>query len=116
MNCPLPDCVNDDLTTDDYKSDEVEQFITDTQSERAIKQRKSSRDRMRRIRSENPDYNKIYYMIHREKEIKRNSEAKKKNPEYYNTYQRERYARKREEMCRKQREYRARKKAERQAV
>lgn len=113
MTCPLPDCVKDKLTTDEYKSDEVDRFIADKPSDRVIKQRIASREYMRRIRAANPNFDKEYYRTHREQEIKRNSEAKKKNREYYNTYQRERYARNREEMCRKRREYRARKKAER---
>lgn len=112
-NCPLPDCVNDELTTDDYKSNEVDQFIQDKPSDRTIKQRAYSRNHIRKIRSDNPDYNHDYYIAHRKQEIKRNSEAKRENKECYNTYQRERYAKNREEMCRKRREYRARKKAER---
>jgi hypothetical protein len=108
FNCQYPDCIEDDLTTDDYKSNEVEQFIQDKPSEREIKQRELSRNRMRSKRAADPEFNKRYYTEHREQEIKRNSEAKKKNREYYNTYQRERYARNREEMCRKRREYRAR--------
>jgi hypothetical protein len=113
FNCPYDDCINDNLTTEDYKSDEVEQFTSDNPSERVIKQRKLSRDRMRQIRVVNPNYNKDYYMTHREQELKRNADAKKNNRDYYNAYQRERYTNNREEMCRKRREYRARKKAER---
>lgn len=108
FNCQYSDCINDDLSAKDYKSDEVDKFIDDKPTERVLKQRKSSRDRMRQIRADNPNHSKDYYKANREKEIKRNADAKKKNREYYNAYQRERYAANREEMCRKRREYRAR--------
>ena len=105
FNCPYPDCINDNpdlIDTDEY-------ILTDKQ----LEYRRQSRERMRAYRKKNPNYYKEYYAANREKEIKRNSEAKKAKREHYNEYQRKRYAENREEMCRKRREYRARKKAER---
>ena len=104
FSCPYPDCINDNpepINTDEY-------ILTVKQLEK----RRKARERMRRIRKENPNYNKEYYWANREKELKRNSEAKKAKREHYNAYKRKRYAENREEMCRKRREYRARKKAE----
>ena len=110
-HCPYPDCINDELTAEEYLIDEVGPYVNDKPTKRVVKDRIRSRNRMRRIRAEDKDYDKKYYWTHREQEIQRNAEAKKNNPGYYNAYQRERYAKNREEMCRKQREYRARKKA-----
>lgn len=104
FNCKYPDCINDNPPTEN-----TDEYVL---PDKTLKQRIKNRDRMRTVRRDNPNYNKEYYQRHREEEIKRSSEAKRKNREYYNAYQRERYARNREEMCRKRREYRARKKAE----
>ena len=104
FNCLYPDCINDNpepLNIDEYI------FTTEQ-----LEKRRINRDRKRRFRKENPNHSKEYYLANREKELKRNSEAKKANRDYYNAYQRKRYAENREEMCRKRREYRARKKAE----
>ena len=108
FHCKYEDCILDELTAEEYKSDEVEKFISEKPTIAQIR----NRNHMRQLRAENPNYNKDYYIRHRESEIKRVDEWKKDNKEYVKVYQRERYAKNREEMCRKRREYRARKKVE----
>lgn len=116
FNCPFPDCVEDELSSSEFKSDEADQFLEEKESKRVIKNREASKLRMRRIRVEKPNLAKEYYLANREQELKRNAIWQKDNKEYKNAYQRERYAKNREEMCRKQREYRMRKKREKEAL
>ena len=108
LHCEHEDCINDNpkpIDTDEY-------ILTTEQLEK----RRKNHERVKIYRQKNPDHAKKYYWANREKELKRNSEAKKANRDYYNAYQRKRYAENREEMCRKRREYRARKKAEKEQV
>jgi len=114
FHCYFPDCINDDLSEEEYQSDEVEKFIMDKPLTRIEKQRIYNRNHIRQKRSENTNHARDYYIRHREHEIQRNTQWKKDNKEYVNAYQRERYEKNKEEMCRKRREYRARVK-ERQA-
>lgn len=108
-NCIHPDCINDELSLDEYKLDIVKQ----PETKGTAVNRERSKLRMRSIREANPNLAKEYYINNRERELTRNAQWKKDNKDYVNAYQRERYEKNREEMCRKRREYKARKKAER---
>jgi hypothetical protein len=96
FNCEFPDCINDKLSSQDYRSNEVDKFIKDNPTTRAEKARIKNRERMRKLRAADPEFNKKYYQNHRESELKRNADWYQRNKEYANAKRRENYAKKRE--------------------
>ena len=112
MNCPFPDCVNDKLSLEEYQEDIL--------SEEVPKSVKKARVRANRYamkhRAENRARSIKHYLENKEVYIERALKWQKENRERVNAAARERYHRNIEYRRQYQRDYRARKKAGRQAV
>jgi hypothetical protein len=111
-NCPFPDCVNDELSLEEYQEDIL--------SEEVPKSVKKARVRANRYamkhRAENRARSIKHYLENKEVYIERALKWQKENRERVNAAARERYHRNIEYRRQYQRDYRARKKAGRQAV
>lgn len=108
FNCPYPDCVNDDLSLEEYREDinpqEVPREVRmarERANRYAIKNRQANRERSIK-----------HYYANKEKYNQQATEWQRENRERTNALARERYHRDIERRRQYLREYRARKKAE----
>jgi hypothetical protein len=108
FNCPFPDCVNDDLSLEEYKEDLVSIEIP--------KEVKMARIRRNRYAEKHREDNKArcleHYHANKESYIQNAMEWQANNRNRVATAKRERWAKNPEYYRQKQREYRAKKKRE----
>lgn len=109
FNCPFDDCVNDDLSLEEYKED-----ITNTDIPKSLKLKRNRANRyVRNHKQEIAEYQKKRYAENKAKSNEQSSKWMKDNKDRVATAKRERYWSSPDYYRQKQREYRARKKAER---
>ena len=109
FNCPLPDCVNDDLSLAEYQEDVLPEEIP-----RAVKMARIRANRYAaNHREENQARSLQYYYTNKEKMNHQSTIWQRENKDRVAAAARERYHKNIEYRRQYQRDYRARKKAER---
>lgn len=112
MNCPYPDCIKDDLSLAEYQEDVLPVEVPESVRKARIRANRYAVKHKEEIRKRALEY----YRANKEKYHKRSIQWCKENRERVNAAARERYHRNIEYRRQYQRDYRARKKAGRQAV
>jgi hypothetical protein len=108
FNCPYPDCINDELSLEEYKEDINPQEIPDS-----VKKARARANRYaKKNRVANRERSIKHYYANKEKYNQQAAEWQRENRERTNAMARERYHKNIEYRRQYQREYRARKKAE----
>jgi hypothetical protein len=90
FNCQYEDCIEDDLTLDDFKFSKALDRYNSESNFKKEKLRKKSTEYNSRNRSKNRDYAKRYYQNNTEKVVRNVRAWQKENREYWNTYMRSR--------------------------
>lgn len=108
FNCPYPDCVNDDLSLEEYREDINPQEMP----ENVRKERERKNRWARKNRQANRERSIKHYHANKGKYKEQATEWQRENRERTNALARERYHRDIERRRQYLREYRARKKAE----
>lgn len=110
-NCPMPDCVNDDLSLEDYQEDVSPEDVPRSVQMARIRANRYAESH----REENRERALQYYYDNKQSELERARQWQSENKDRVSTAARERYHKNIEYRRQYQRDYRARKKAERQA-
>jgi hypothetical protein len=111
-NCPYPDCINDDLSLEEYRED-----INPIEVPREVRMARERANRYaRKNRQANRERSLKHYYANKEKYKEQATKWQRENRERTNALARERYHRDIERSRQYQREYRARKKAEKEQV
>lgn len=95
FNCIQEDCINDEITTEDYqRSEYFDKNLNITEKQRY--HRRKTKEYYKQNRNTVIEKKKQYYQENREKEIDRVSKWVKENRERRNQYLRDRYRKKTE--------------------
>lgn len=112
FNCPYPDCINDDLSLEEYRED-----INPIEVPREVRMARERANRYaRKNRQANRERSIKHYYANKKKYNEQATQWAKENRERINALARERYHRDIERSRQYQRDYRARKKAEKEQV
>lgn len=108
FNCRFSDCVNDNLTAEEYREDVLPKEIPESVKKARIRANRYAR----KHRNENRERSRKHYQENKEKYIAQATKWQRENRDRYNATARERYRRNAEARRQYLREWRARKKAE----
>lgn len=109
FNCQYQDCINDDLSLEEYKEDILPEEVPESVKKARIRANRYARNH----RAENRERSIRHYQNNKEKYNMKAAEWQKENRERVNAAARERYHKNIEARRQYLRDYRARKKAER---